>query len=62
MRRAMATERIYVCSFAETVHHLHFHLLPRYADMPGLGSNLIPEPLLDEGGHAYRPGPRRQRP
>lgn len=43
MRRAMATERIYVCSFAETVHHLHFHLLPRYRDMPGLGPNLLPE-------------------
>ncbi len=35
-------ERIYVCSFAETVHHLHFHLLPRYADMPALGPNLMP--------------------
>ncbi len=42
MRRALATERIYVCSFAETVHHLHFHLLPRYADMPGLGPDLLP--------------------
>src|SRR4051794_38242608 len=37
MRAALGTERIYVCSFAETVHHLHFHLLPRYPDMPGLG-------------------------
>lgn len=42
MRRALVTERIYVCSFAETVHHLPFHLLPRYADMPGLGPNLLP--------------------
>jgi diadenosine tetraphosphate (Ap4A) HIT family hydrolase len=41
MREALGTERIYVCSFAETVHHLHFHLLPRYANMPGLGPNLI---------------------
>ncbi|MEA2538182.1 MAG: hypothetical protein QOF11_2416 [Chloroflexota bacterium] len=32
----------YVCSFAETVHHLHFHLRPRYADMPGLGPELVP--------------------
>lgn len=43
MRRALATERIYVCSFAETVHHLHLHLLPRHADMPGLGPNLLPQ-------------------
>jgi diadenosine tetraphosphate (Ap4A) HIT family hydrolase len=43
MRAALKTERIYVCSFAETVHHLHFHLLPRYADMPGLGPDLVPD-------------------
>jgi diadenosine tetraphosphate (Ap4A) HIT family hydrolase len=41
MRAALGTERIYVCSFAETVHHLHFHLIPRYADMPALGPNLV---------------------
>lgn len=43
MRSALLTERIYICSFAESVQHLHFHLLPRYADMPGLGPNLVPE-------------------
>jgi diadenosine tetraphosphate (Ap4A) HIT family hydrolase len=42
MRTALGTERIYVCSFAETVHHLHFHLLPRYPDMPALGPDLVP--------------------
>jgi diadenosine tetraphosphate (Ap4A) HIT family hydrolase len=42
MRTALAPERIYVCSFAESVHHLHFHLIPRYADMPGLGPHLVP--------------------
>lgn len=41
MRAALQPDRIYVCSFAETVHHLHFHLLPRYADMPALGPNLM---------------------
>jgi diadenosine tetraphosphate (Ap4A) HIT family hydrolase len=41
MRTALETERIYICSFAETVHHLHFHLLPRYASMPALGPKLI---------------------
>ena len=43
MRSALGTERIYVCSFGETVRHVHFHLLPRYAEMPGLGPNLIPD-------------------
>jgi diadenosine tetraphosphate (Ap4A) HIT family hydrolase len=41
MRAALETERIYICSFAETVHHLHFHLLPRYPDMPALGPELV---------------------
>jgi histidine triad (HIT) family protein len=41
MRVALHPERIYVLSFAETVPHLHFHLLPRYADMPGLGPDLV---------------------
>ena len=50
MRNALAPERIYVCSFAETVHHLHFHLLPRYADMPALGPNLIPELFAEKWG------------
>jgi diadenosine tetraphosphate (Ap4A) HIT family hydrolase len=41
MRPALGAERIYVCSFAESVHHLHFHLIPRYAGMPPLGPNLL---------------------
>jgi diadenosine tetraphosphate (Ap4A) HIT family hydrolase len=47
MRAALEPERIYVCSFAETVHHLHFHLIPRYADMPDLGPKLVAD-LFDE--------------
>jgi diadenosine tetraphosphate (Ap4A) HIT family hydrolase len=43
MRTALRTERVYVCSFAETVHHLHFHMIPRYAGMPPLGPDLMPE-------------------
>ncbi len=43
MRPVLAPERIYVTSFAETVHHLHFHLIPRYADMPALGPDLMPD-------------------
>jgi diadenosine tetraphosphate (Ap4A) HIT family hydrolase len=41
MRVALKTERIYVCSFAETVHHLHLHMVPRYASMPALGPMLM---------------------
>ena len=47
MRRALGTERICICSFAKTVHHLHLHLLPRYPDMPALGPMLVPD-LFDE--------------
>ena len=42
MRAALEPERIYVCSVAETVHHLHFQLLPRYAHIQGLGPELLP--------------------
>jgi diadenosine tetraphosphate (Ap4A) HIT family hydrolase len=41
MRSALGTERVYVCSFGETVRHVHFHLIPRYRDMPPLGPALI---------------------
>lgn len=41
MHSALGPERIYMCSFGETVRHLHLHLLPRYQDMPGLGPGLI---------------------
>src|SRR3954468_12468267 len=43
MQSVLAPERIYVNSFAEMVHHLHFHLIPRYADMPALGPDLLPQ-------------------
>jgi diadenosine tetraphosphate (Ap4A) HIT family hydrolase len=43
MRVVLAPDRIYVCSFAETVHHLHFHLLPRYRSLPPLGPGLVPD-------------------
>jgi diadenosine tetraphosphate (Ap4A) HIT family hydrolase len=43
MRAALGTERIYICSFAETVHYLHFHLLPRYPEMPGLSDRMVPD-------------------
>ncbi len=42
MQAVLDAERIYVNSFAETVHHLHFHLIPRDADMPALGPELLP--------------------
>ncbi|MDP8904076.1 MAG: HIT family protein [Chloroflexota bacterium] len=41
IRAALNPERVYVCAFGETVRHAHFHLLPRYADMPRLGPSLV---------------------
>lgn len=41
IRTALRPERVYVCSFGEAVRHLHFHLLPRYAEMPAHGPNLV---------------------
>ena len=50
MRTALAPERVYVCSFAETVHHLHFHLIPRYRDMPALGPGLMSDLFAERWG------------
>lgn len=41
MRSALQPERVYVCAFVEAVPHLHFHLLPRYSNMPALGPRLL---------------------
>lgn len=41
IRSALAPERIYVCAFVEAVPHLHFHLLPRYPEMPPRGPALL---------------------
>jgi diadenosine tetraphosphate (Ap4A) HIT family hydrolase len=43
MRSVLAPEHIYVVSFGETVPHLHFHLIPRYGDMPAMGPDLLPD-------------------
>ena len=48
MRTALRPSRIYVCSFAETVPHLHFHLIPRYPDMPALGPDLMPALFVEK--------------
>ena len=50
MRRALTPERIYVSSFAETVRHLHFHLIPRYRDMPALGPGLMSDLFAERWG------------
>ncbi len=41
MRTTLGPERIYICSLGESLRHLHFHLVPRYADMPPSGAQLL---------------------
>jgi diadenosine tetraphosphate (Ap4A) HIT family hydrolase len=41
VQRALAAERVYVCSFGELVNHVHFYILPRYADMPRSGLEVL---------------------
>lgn len=41
MRATLGAERVYVCSFGELVHHVHFYLLPRYAGMPASGIDVL---------------------
>ena len=41
LEHALAAERVYVCSFGELVNHVHFYVLPRYADMPRDGLEVL---------------------
>lgn len=43
MRTVLGPERIYLCSMGESVRHVHFHLVPRYVDMPPAGPGLLSE-------------------
>jgi diadenosine tetraphosphate (Ap4A) HIT family hydrolase len=39
---ALQPERVYVLSLGESVRHVHWHVLPRYADMPADGVEVVP--------------------
>jgi diadenosine tetraphosphate (Ap4A) HIT family hydrolase len=48
VERALGAERVYVCSFGEEVRHVHFHVVPRTAEMPPNGPLLLPELFSEE--------------
>lgn len=48
LREALRPERVYACSFGESVHHLHVHLVPRYAELPPDGPELLPRLFADD--------------
>lgn len=39
--RAMRPERVHVCSFGESVRHVHWHVIPRYAGMPANPADVL---------------------
>ncbi len=41
MKAALNAQRVYVCSFGESVNHVHFYLVPRYPTMPKDGVEVI---------------------
>ena len=41
--RALRAEKVYVCSFGEVVRHVHWYLIPRYADMSVHGVAVLNE-------------------
>ena len=43
LRKELQPKRIYLCSFGEGVKHLHFLVLPRSADMPASGRQVLEE-------------------
>src|SRR4051794_18322931 len=45
---ALGAERVYVVSMGEVVQHVHFYLVPRYADMPRHGLRVLAEMFSEE--------------
>lgn len=41
LTRVMQPEKIYVCSFGEQVEHVHWYVIPRSADMPKNGLEVL---------------------
>ena|SRR5438093_7400742 len=41
VKAALNAERVYVCSFGESVNHVHFYVVPRYSNMPKDGVEVI---------------------
>ncbi len=62
VERALGAERVYVCSFGEDVRHVHFHVVPRTAEMPPNGPLLLPELFSDERPWAAPTRRPRKRP
>lgn len=48
IRASLGAARVYVCSFGELVHHVHFYLVPRYAGMPASGIEVLSRMFSDE--------------
>jgi diadenosine tetraphosphate (Ap4A) HIT family hydrolase len=41
LTRAVAPERVYVCSFGEEVRHVHIHVVPRYRGMDAVSYEVL---------------------
>ena len=41
--RALQPEKVYACSFGELVRHVHWYLIPRYAEMSVHGVAVLNE-------------------
>jgi len=48
MMDALGAERVYVMSMGEVVRHVHVYLVPRYADMPRHGLQVLSEMFSKE--------------
>lgn len=48
IKKILNPEKIYTCSFGETVKHVHFYVIPRTKEMPARGITTLQE-ILDKG-------------
>lgn len=47
LREGLDAKRVYLCSFGELVHHVHFYLIPRYEGMPASGLDVLGQMFSD---------------
>ena len=48
LEKVLTPEKIYTCSFGETVKHVHFYVIPRSKEMPASGVRVLSE-IIKEG-------------
>lgn len=47
LKKVLSPEKVYTCSFGESVKHVHFYVIPRSKEMPASGVKVLNEILKE---------------